>query len=108
LTAWMDAEYTVARSAMDLPGLGRLTLYRTSMAVAKEEGAAPDLLPDLGLQTLIRLDKYIERVHGRAEVVYRITIKDDDEPLTAFAKDARQEARAGKDGAVELRVRAVR
>jgi Transglutaminase-like superfamily len=108
LIAWIDKDYATARSEMDLPGLGKLTLYRTSMAAAKQEGAAPALLPDLGLSTLISLDKAVAHIHTRSQVVYRITIKDEDDPATTFSQDARQEVKNVQDGHFELQVRAVR
>ena len=108
LVTWLDKDYNAARSEMDLPGLGKLTLYRTSPAAAKQEGPAPALLPDLGLSTLIPLDKAVERIHARSQVVYRITIKDDDDPASTFVKDARQDVKNVKDGSFELHVRAVR
>jgi hypothetical protein len=88
--------------------VGRFTLYRTTEAVAREEGAAPALLPDLLLNTLIPLNKPIDRPGEAKEIVYRVTLKGDDDPAEAFAQDDRQEAKNLKDGACELRVRAVR
>ena len=43
------------RGQTELPGLGTLTLYRTSETIAKQEGAAPALLPDLLLDNYIKL-----------------------------------------------------
>jgi transglutaminase-like putative cysteine protease len=108
MVLWLDDRYTALRSESDLPGLGRLTLYRTSRAVAEEEGAAPALLPDLGLTTLIALKKPIERPHEAKEIVYRVTVKGDDDPTTTFARDARQEVRNVKGHSFELVVRAQR
>jgi hypothetical protein len=108
LVTWLDKDYEVARSETEFPGLGKMTLYRTSMAVAKQEGLAPALLPDLGLNTLIPVDKPLDGVHGKSEVVYRVTIQGDDEPATAFARDARQEVKNVKDKTFELHVKTVR
>src|SRR5262249_30864996 len=46
---WLDDNRDVVRSQMELPGLGTIALYRTTKAIAEEEGAAPELMPDLGL-----------------------------------------------------------
>ena len=75
LTMWLDDKLRVVRSESDAPGLGRLTLYRTTRTVAEKEGAAPALMADLGLKSLIALNRAIERPHQAKEIVYRITIK---------------------------------
>jgi hypothetical protein len=108
VTAWLDDELLIARSELELPGLGRFTLYRTTREVAEDEGAGPALLPDLLLSSLIRLDKPIERASESTEIVYRVGLKGDDDPAGAFAHDARQEAKDLKDGKCELRVRSLR
>jgi hypothetical protein len=106
LVSWHDKDYEAVRSEMELPGLGKVTLYRTTKAAAQEEGAAPALLPDLGLTNLITLDKPIEHVHDARSVTYRVTVKGDDDPAGAFARDPRQEARNVKGSSFELTVRA--
>ena len=108
LVLWLDDKYVAVRSESELPGLGRLTLYRTSRDIAEKEGAAPALLPDLGLTALIPLKKAIDRPHEAKEIVYRITVKGDDDPTTTFARDARQQVRNVKGNSFELVVRPVR
>jgi hypothetical protein len=108
MVLWLDDKYAALRSESELPGLGRLTLYRTSRDVAEKEGAAPALLPDLGLTTLVSLKKPIDRPHEAKEIVYHITVKGDDDPMTTFARDARQEVRNVKGNTFELVVRAAR
>jgi hypothetical protein len=108
LTSWLNDDLLPARSQMELPGLGKITLYRTTRAVAEEGGAAPEVLPDLGLSTLIPLNKPLDRPHEARRAVYRITVKGDDEAATALARDARQEVKNVKGDTFELHVRAVR
>jgi hypothetical protein len=108
LTSWVDEEYRTLRSEMEMPGLGVLTLYRSTEAVARQEGVAPHLLPDSGLNTLVPLNQRVEGMHDRKEAVYRITIKNDSDPASSFARDARQEASNVKENSFELRVRAIR
>jgi hypothetical protein len=108
VVSWLDRDFQPARAEMDVPGLGRLTLYRTTKAVAEEEGVAPALLPDLGLTSLISLNRVIDRPHEARSVVYRVTVKGDDDPASAFARDARQEVRNVKGNTFELHVKAVR
>ena len=53
MTVWLNADLTVVRSETVQPGLGKFTVFRTTQAVAEEEGAAPALLPDLLINSLI-------------------------------------------------------
>jgi len=108
LVSWVDDDKQVLRSQMELPGLGQITLYRTSKEVALEEGAAPALLPDLGLTSLIALDRRIPQAHQASEVVYRITVKGTDDPATLFARDGRQQVRNVKGRTFELQVSGAR
>jgi hypothetical protein len=106
--SWLDKDFQPARAEMELPGLGRLTLYRTTQAVAEEEGVAPALLPDLGLTSLITLNRAIDAPHEARSIVYRVTVKGDADPASAFCRDGRQQARNVKDSTFELHVKAVR
>ncbi len=105
MIAWLDDRREVARSQTELPGLGTITLYRTTKAIAEEEGAAPALLPDLGLNTLIPLNRPLRRPFDAAAIAYRVTVKGDDDPSTTFARDARQQASDAKDSSFTLTVR---
>ena len=108
LTVWLDSDLQVVRSETEQPGLGKFTVFRTTQAVAEEEGAAPALLPDLLISNLIPLNKAIAHPASVKEVIYRITLKGDDDPAAAFAQDARQRAENAEGDAFNLRVRAVR
>ncbi len=108
LTVWLDADLQVVRSETDQPGLGVFTFFRTTQAVAEEEGAAPALLPDLLINNLISLDRPIDHPERAKEVVYRITLKGEDDPAAAFAQDARQQAEKAEGPTFELHVRALR
>jgi hypothetical protein len=101
---WLDDKLDVARSETEIPGLGTITLYRTTKEIAEEDGAAPALLPDLGLNSLIRLNRAIPRPHDVADVVYRVTVKGDDNPATTFARDDRQKASDPKGDSFTLTV----
>jgi hypothetical protein len=108
LIVWLDDKLQVVRQESDVPGLGRMTSYRTTRELAEKEGVAPALLADLGLKTLVPLDRRIPNAHEAGEVVYRITVKDDDDPGTLFTRDARQKIENIKDNTFELRVQAIR
>lgn len=105
---WLDDKRLVVRSESNVPGLGRMTLYRTSRTLAEKEGAAPALLADLGLKSFIPLDRIIERPHEASEIVYRIAVKDDDDPTTTFARDKRQSVENVNGSTFDLRIRPIR
>jgi hypothetical protein len=105
LVTWLDRDYEALRGEMELPGLGRVTLYRTTPAVAREGGAAPALMPDLGLTTLIPLNRPLADPLGARSVTYRVTLKGDDDPASAFVRDDRQQAADARGDTFELTVR---
>jgi transglutaminase-like putative cysteine protease len=108
LTVWLDGDLRVVRSETEQPGLGKFTVFRTTQAVAEEEGAGPALLPDLLINNLIPLNQAIDHPESAKAVVYRITLKGDDDPVAAFTQDARQKAGSAEGDTFNLRVRAVR
>ncbi len=108
VVSWLDKGLNVVRSETQMPGLGRIITFRTTKTVATEEGAAPELLPDLLLTTLIPVNKPIDRAFERSEVVYRITMTGDDDPKTSFMRDARQTVENAKGNVFDLRVKAQR
>ncbi len=108
MTAWLDQDYEIVRTHMEFPGLGPVTTYRTTEAVAIQEGVAPNLLADLISENYIKLDKAIDTVHDAKVAVFRITVKDDDSPGTIFSRDTRQSTRNLKDHTFELVVKALR
>jgi hypothetical protein len=107
LTLWLDEELRPVLQESNTP-LGRMTLYRTSRALAEKAGVAPELMADFGLNSRIRLNRAIEHPFEAREIVYRITVKDDDDPTTTFAHDKRQSVENVHGNTFDLRVRAVR
>jgi transglutaminase-like putative cysteine protease len=108
MVLWLDKEGTPVRRQMEFPGLGQVVSQRTSRAVAEARGGAVARAADILDNTLIPLDRAIRQPHATSSVVYRITVKDDTEPGTAFAQDARQQIKNLKGNTFELHVRAVR
>lgn len=108
LVVWLDKDRAIVRQQMDMPGLGRFTLYRTTREAAEKPGVAPGLLPDLGFNSLIALKGGIDHPEKARAIVYRITAPSDDDPATIFTHDARQAVRNAKGKTFDLRVRAVR
>jgi hypothetical protein len=102
---WLDKDLLPVRIETDMPGLGKLTAYRTTRALAEEKGAAPALLPDFGLNNLITLNKPIDKPLESKTAVFRLTVTGDDEPSGAFARDIRQEARNVKGDSFEMIVK---
>ncbi len=105
MTLWLDQDYTPVRSQTEIPGLGRLTLYRTTRAAAR--GAAPVVrMTDIGFSQLVRLNRRIPRPYDTRRVVYRVRVAGDEDAATSFARDARQEVQNVHGDTFELRVRA--
>lgn len=105
---WLNKDREIVRGEMEQPGLGKVLLYRTTKAIAQAEGGAPAQLPDLGLTTLIPLNRRLKEPFNTRSVTYRITIKGDDEPGTTFVKDERQSVQNVKGDTFELLVKAIR
>ncbi|MFL5243385.1 MAG: transglutaminase family protein [Gemmataceae bacterium] len=105
---WLDKDLKIVRSEMTLPGMGSVVLCRTDQAAAK----APinlSKLPDIGLNTLVPLNRSISDPYNTKAAVYRITLKNDDaNPTTAFAKDDRQEIRNARGKSFELHITAIK
>src|SRR5262249_46031933 len=105
LTMWLDEERTPVRSEADMPGLGKLTLYRTTKALARRPGSGTI---DIGYDQLIPVRRRISHPYDISSAVYRITLKGEDKPQTAFAQDSRQHAENVQGGRLDLHVHALR
>ncbi len=108
LVMWLDDKLRVVRSESDAPGLGRMTMYRTTRTLAEKEGAAPALMADLGFKSLIPLNRAIQRPEEAREIVYRITVKDEEDASTTFSRDARQKVENVDGHTFDLRIRPIR
>src|SRR6516164_599693 len=79
LITWVDKDFAPLRSQVEAPGLGKILLFRTTKAIAL--GPAPiATLTDIGINQYVRLKKRIPRPYETREAVYRITVKNDDDP----------------------------
>jgi hypothetical protein len=105
LTVWLDADLLPVRSQVDMPGLGTLTLCRTSRELALRPNTAAI---NIGVTQLIHTNRRILRPYETDFAVYRITIEGDEDPATAFARDDRQEIKKINGRTVEMTVRARR
>jgi hypothetical protein len=103
---WLNTDGVAVQSQTDMPGLGTLTLYRTTKQKALGQ-VSPAAAPNIGLNQLIPTQP-INRPYDREYGVYRITIKDDTEPASAFVQDPRQEIKNVRGNSFVLHVRAPR
>jgi hypothetical protein len=108
LTVWLSEDRLPVRSRTELPGLGRLDLYRATRGAATAPNDTQARRPDLLLNTLIPLDRALRRPHETASVVYRITVEGEDDPASAFAQDERQRVLSKEGRTLTLLVRANR
>jgi transglutaminase-like putative cysteine protease len=102
LISWLDKDLQTVRSQVDMPGLGKLVLYRTTAAIAK--APASDKLPNIGLTSLLPIKQRILQPYDARSAVYRITLRNDDDPATAFAQDSRQHIANVKGNTFELHI----
>jgi transglutaminase-like putative cysteine protease len=109
MVLWLNKDLLPARSELEMQPLGKIVFYRTTKAVATAENdAVSSTAQDIGLSSMIRLNRAISRPHDASKIVYRITVKGDDKPETALAQDARQKVENAKGHTFELHVQAIR
>jgi hypothetical protein len=107
LTSWLDDKYQTVRSQVEIPGLGQLTLYRTTREKALANGGgSAKVATDIGLASLLPISRRIANPYQTTSVVYRLTIKDDKDPTSAIAQDDRQQIKNVQGQTFDLHVRA--
>ena len=107
LTQWLDEDLKLVRQDTEIPGLGQMTLVRTTREVALAPGAEATLT-DIGISQLIRLNRTVSKPYETRSAVYRITIKGDDDAATAFVQDDRQKVINSKGSTFDLQVTATK
>jgi hypothetical protein len=70
MTLWLGEGLLPVCSAVEMPGLGALKLYRTTKEVALAKGPPPKNI-DIGLNSLVKLNKVIPRATSRRRVPSR-------------------------------------
>ena len=93
MVSWLGSDLLPVRSEVELTGLGKIQLYRTTREMAISEGGQAAKLPDVGLNALIPLNRQLLNPHDTKKVVYRITLKGDDDPATAFGRILARQSR---------------
>jgi transglutaminase-like putative cysteine protease len=107
LLYWVDDSYQVRRSQVEAPGLGTVTLYRTTRESALGPATVANLT-DIGIGQYVRLKKYIARPYQSTAAVYRITIRGEENAGDTFSPSERQEVKNIRGNSLELHVRASR
>ncbi len=103
---WLDDHFVPVRRQFELDGLGTVLLARTTRAAATAPAMA-GRMPDIGLKTLIPLNRTLPRPYTTRSVVYRITLRGDSDPQSALARDAHQEVRNVRGDSFDLYVHPV-
>jgi hypothetical protein len=104
MVTWLNEQLEPVRSETQIPGLGTLTLYRTTKEGALSSGAGAASI-DVGLNQLVPLKQFIADPYNVREALYRITIKGDDDPASALARDDRQTIKKVQGSTLEVQVR---
>src|SRR2546421_200638 len=78
----------------------------TRKALALKKGTGNGNLTTTGARQLISLNRAVPADSG--EVVYRITLPEDKDPASSFARDDRQQVKNIDDKSFELHVKAIR
>lgn len=89
---WLDEQFVPVRRQFELDGLGTVELTRTTREAAKAAGS-PRQLANIGLKTLIPLNRNLIRPYAIRSAVYRIRLRDDRDPGSALVQDDHQEIR---------------
>jgi hypothetical protein len=105
---WLGDDFVPVRREVELEGLGALVLTRATAEAARAPLPAAGPNVDIGLTSLVPLNRAIPRPHEARSATYRITLRGDADPGKAFARDGHQEVRNLKGGSFELVVHPVR
>jgi transglutaminase-like putative cysteine protease len=103
---WLDEDLVPVRRQMELDGLGTLLLMRSTREKALARTTTPTT--DVGTRSLIPLNRGIPRPYETRSIVYRVTVKGEDDPASLLVRDTHQEVRAVKGNTFELHVHPVR
>jgi transglutaminase-like putative cysteine protease len=107
LVTWLDEDLMPARSQVPVEGLGVLTFYRTTRAGALAPASGVPVA-DIGTGNYVRLRRPIANPYGTRSMVYRVTVKGDQDPASTFSRDERQEVKNVRGNTFDLYVRASR
>jgi hypothetical protein len=103
---WLDERFAPVRRQIELEGLGAVLLTRTT----RETATAPTLprqWADIGLKTLVSLNRPLPRPYALRSAVYRIQLSGVGDPASALAHDDHQEICNRQGDTFELHVHPV-
>jgi hypothetical protein len=103
LTIWLNEDLAQIRSDVTVPGLGVMTLVKTT----REQALAPTGAASQALEEhrIIPLKGRLLRPHDMASATYRIRIKDEEDPAVGFSTDLRQKPNNVKGDTFDISVR---
>src|SRR5690606_31465575 len=99
---WTDAQ---GRSQKSVASSNRMVSYRTTRQIALAPGGPARF--DLALDTLVKLNKPLEKPHQTRQVRYRVTVEDGD-PTRLFPAGPTQRIKPVDEHTIELTVRSRR
>jgi transglutaminase-like putative cysteine protease len=105
-TWWLDDRFVPVRRQFELEGLGTITLTRTTREAATASAAGGAI--DIGLKSLVPLNRTLARPYATRSVVYRVRLRGDSDPESALARDDHQEIRDVHGDTFELHVHPAR
>jgi hypothetical protein len=103
---WLDEQLLPVRRQIELEGLGAVVLTRTTREKATAP-ATPRQLTDIGLKTLIPLNRALSRPYSTRSAVYRITLRGERDPASSLVSDDHQGIRNSRGDTFELHVHPV-
>ncbi len=106
---WLDDAFVPVRRQVEFDGLGAVILTRTTSAVATAApGEAPARITDVNARNLVPLNRTIPAARTARAAVYRVTLRDDPDPVSAFASDGHQEVQNVRGQSLEVHVHPLR
>lgn len=103
MTVWLNTQLDPVRSEVEIPGLGKMVLYRTTKTGALQPGSVATL-PDIGINQMVPLTKRIANPYLTRKATYRIRIKGESEPSTALSSDKRQSIKKVGDETIDVSI----
>ncbi len=108
-TIWCDPDsYQIIGSRADIPGLGEMTLVRSTKQLALAPGSAAAPPPDIFAQS-IPLGHSVPNIHRQAQIRLKVEpTQADENAVSLFASDARQYVQKQDDGSLMITIKALR
>jgi transglutaminase-like putative cysteine protease len=105
---WLDDAFVPVRRQIELDGLGAVILTRTTREVATAAPGDPSRVTDINARNLVPLNRGIPGAHTARAAVYRVTLRDDPDPASAFVSDGHQDVKNLRGQTFDVHVHPVR